>query len=380
MKRNPLLQTVLALAIIAAAYGLFRALVATKPVAEKNAEKKSILHVRVDTAALATCDVTYTCFAKVYAGATVRLSSEVSARIVEGPVALREGTVFSKGDLIVRLYDDDARAALMAARSRYMSLLSQQLSDLAADFPEQAAKWRAFFESIRVDSDLPPLPEIESEKEKVYLSVRNVIAEYYGVKQSEINLSKYRIYAPFDGVFSSVSKEVGAIASVGGEIATLTQTDRLELEAGVEPQYVRYLAAGRTVTVEHDRGTWRGTVDRIAPFVDEATQRVKIYIRVDAPDHNLIPGQLYRVRIEATRLQEVVRLPREALAAGGQLYVCIDGRLYARQAEVAYTDEDYVYLYGIRPGTVLVAESLVDPFDGMEVKLLPSLRTPAKTE
>lgn len=380
MTRSRLLQAALVVAILAAAYGLFRAMVATKPVAEKNAEKKNIVHVRVDTAALEDCDVTYACFAKVYAGATVRLSSEVSARIIDGPVALREGTRFRKGELIVRLYDDDARAALMAARSRYMSLLSQQLSDLSVDFPGQAAKWRAFFDSLSVEQDLPPLPAVESEKEKVYLSVRNVISEYYGVKQSEINLHKYAIYAPFDGVFSSVTKETGAIASAGGEIATITRTDRLELEAGVEPQYAAYLSPGRTVTVEHDRGTWRGTVDRIAPFVDEATQRVKVYVRVDTSDRSLIPGQLYRIRIAATRLQQVVRLPREALAPGERIYVYAAGRLCSQQAEVAYTDEDYVYLRGIRPGTVLVAESLVDPFDGMEVKLLQTPQTPAKTE
>lgn len=80
-----------------------------------------------------------------------------------------------------------------------------------------------------------------------------------------------------------MSKEVGAIASVGGEIATITQTDRLELEAGVEPDYVRYFSCGSAVTVEDERGGFRGTVARIAPFVDESTQRVKVYIRSKLP-------------------------------------------------------------------------------------------------
>lgn len=90
-----------------------------------------------------------------------------------------------------------------------MSLLSQQLSDLAVDFPQEADKWSAFFNRLSVDEDLPPLPAVNSAKEKVYLAVRNVISEYYGVRQAEINLRKYAVYAPFDGVFSTVSKEVG---------------------------------------------------------------------------------------------------------------------------------------------------------------------------
>lgn len=79
-------------------------------------------------------------------GRRVRLSSEVSARIVAGRSHCSEGTSFRKGDLLVRLYDDDARASLMAARSRYMSLLSQQLSDLAVDFPQEADKWNALLQ------------------------------------------------------------------------------------------------------------------------------------------------------------------------------------------------------------------------------------------
>ena len=178
MKKHRLLQAVLVAFILIAAYGAYRYMVVTKPVAEKNKAKKSVVHVRADTVALRDYDVVYTCFAKVHAGATVRLSSEVSARIVAGPVALREGTSFRKGDLLVRLYDDDARASLMAARSRYMSLLSQQLSDLAVDFPQEADKWNAFFNGLSVDEDLPPLPAINSAKEKVYLAVRNVISEF----------------------------------------------------------------------------------------------------------------------------------------------------------------------------------------------------------
>ena len=377
MKKHRLLQAALAAFILIAAFGVYRYMVVTKPVAEKNKAKKSVVHVRADTVALRDYDVAYSCFAKVHAGATVRLSSEVSARIVAGPVALREGTSFRKGD---RLYDDDARASLMAARSRYMSLLSQQLSDLAVDFPQEADKWSAFFNRLSVDEDLPPLPAVNSAKEKVYLAVRNVISEYYGVRQAEINLRKYAVYAPFDGVFSTVSKEVGAIASVGGEIATITQTDRLELEAGVEPDYVRYFSCGSAVTVEDERGGFRGTVARIAPFVDENTQRVKVYIRVETPGRNLISGQLYRVRIAAARLREVVRLPREALFADDTVYACVDGRLRARPAEVVYVDEDYAYLRGLEPGTLVVAESLVNPSDGMEIGLLEGRRASDKTE
>lgn len=97
MKRHRLLQAALAVLIVAGAYGLFRYMVRTKPVAEINEEKRNLIHVKADTVTLRDYDVSYSCFAKVYAGATVKLSSEVSARIVPGEVTLREGVASARG-------------------------------------------------------------------------------------------------------------------------------------------------------------------------------------------------------------------------------------------------------------------------------------------
>lgn len=89
MKKHRLLQAALAAFILIAAFGVYRYMVVTKPVAEKNKAKKSVVHVRADTVALRDYDVAYSCFAKVHAGATVRLSSEVSAASSQGGRAAR---------------------------------------------------------------------------------------------------------------------------------------------------------------------------------------------------------------------------------------------------------------------------------------------------
>lgn len=97
MKKHRLLQAALAAFILIAAFGVYRYMVVTKPVAEKNKAKKSVVHVRADTVALRDYDVAYSCFAKVHAGATVRLSSEVSARIVAGRSRCAKARVSGRG-------------------------------------------------------------------------------------------------------------------------------------------------------------------------------------------------------------------------------------------------------------------------------------------
>ena len=92
------------------------------------------------------------------------------------------------------------------------------------------------------------------------------------------------------------------------------------------------------------------------------------------------PGGISGHTIETMEPTTLVRLPREALFADDTVYACVDGRLRARPAEVVYVDEDYAYLRGLEPGTLVVAESLVNPSDGMEIGLLEGRRASDKTE
>lgn len=164
---------------------------------------------------------------------------------------------------------------------------------------------------------------------------------------------------------------MGAIANTGSEIASIAQTDQLELEAGVEMSNARSIQRGSKATVVSSSGdTYTGRIDRIAPFVDENTQRVKIYIQVDAPQGRLIKGELYKIRLATSTLNNVMRLPREAIFADDTVYGYRDGQIFALSPEIVYTDENFVYIRNIERGTILVCESLVNPYDGMTVKQL----------
>lgn len=97
MKKHRLLQAALAAFILIAAFGVYRYMVVTKPVAEKNKAKKSVVHVRADTVALRDYDVAYSCFAKVHAGATVPAQLGGQRRIVAGRSRCAKARVSGRG-------------------------------------------------------------------------------------------------------------------------------------------------------------------------------------------------------------------------------------------------------------------------------------------
>ncbi len=112
---------------------------------------------------------------RVFSDSEIILSAEVSGKILPGSVPFKKGQVFKNGDLLIKIYDKEAELSLKAQKSSFLNSLAGLLPDLKIDYESNYENWYNFFESIDIDKDLPELPEIESTKEKVFLSSRNII-------------------------------------------------------------------------------------------------------------------------------------------------------------------------------------------------------------
>ena len=57
-----------------------------------------------------------------------------------------------------KLRDTDIKLMLAAKKSAYLSLIAQNLPDIATDFSTEFEKWNAFFNAINVDQPLNEFP------------------------------------------------------------------------------------------------------------------------------------------------------------------------------------------------------------------------------
>jgi len=135
----------------------------------------------------------------------------------------KTGESFNKNDIIIKIYSEDVEAALKSGKSSFLQTVSRILPDLKVDYKDQYDKWIAFLLSIDPEKPLPELPEINSDKERVFLASNNVLTSYYNLKQQQIKLKRYTIRAPFTGSFKSVNKEIGAVASSGSRAGNNNQ-------------------------------------------------------------------------------------------------------------------------------------------------------------
>jgi RND family efflux transporter MFP subunit len=110
-----------------------------------------------------------------------------------------------------------------------------------------------------------------------------VTQERARVRQLEAELSESRIRAPFAGRVAERFVDPGAMVGPGTPIVRLISAGDLVVRAAVPPDDARGLSVGDpvAVTVRGSRLEVPGTVARIAPEIDTASQSVLTEIRLD---------------------------------------------------------------------------------------------------
>jgi multidrug efflux pump subunit AcrA (membrane-fusion protein) len=303
----------------------------------------------------------------------VDLSAEVQGQILDGNVILREGTKFRKGDLLIRIFDEDAKNNLKASKSRFMNSIAGVLPDIRIDFPDNFQKYMDFFNSIEIDKPLPELPEPDSDKEKVFLASRNILNDYYSIKSAEVRLSRYKLYAPFDGTFTMVFLEPGSVANPGSRIASMIRTDKLELEVPVRAEDAYWIHIGDEVNVTtKDRQIhWKGKVVRKSNFMDPNSQSITVFVALDSQkDKPLYQGQYLRAEFATKILKNSMEIPRNAVFDKDKVFAVENGKLKKYQVEILKTKETTVLFTGLPEGIDLVVEPLVNAKEGSNAEIL----------
>jgi multidrug efflux pump subunit AcrA (membrane-fusion protein) len=300
----------------------------------------------------------------------VDLIAEVSGLMLDGDVPLLTGQSFKKGDILLRIFDEEAKLALQAAKSRYLSSIAGVLPDIKYDYSDDYQFWLDFFNSIRMDKPLPELPKIPSENERIYLASRNILNDYFTIQSSEIRLEKYTIVAPFNGAFTKVSLEVGSIANPGSRIAEMIKTDVLELQVPISIDEIPYVKKGDQVTVEVKGESVLGKVNRVSDFVDAESQSILVYVELhNSTESPLYEGMYMRAKFAETELHDVMEIPRYALFNFDQVYTVVDGKLSKKTVKIIKVDEYSAYINGLAEGSNLVVESLINASDQMKVQM-----------
>lgn len=366
--KTKVLYTIVTIAVLVLSLFITAQLIMSKPVPESNKQTENLLNVKAQEAKNANYSSNITYRGRISSYENISLSAEVSGKILQADIPFKTGQDFKKGDLLIRIYNDDVKAAIMSGKSSFMRTLASIIPDINIDFPSEYTKWKDFFNQVRVDTDLPELPKTNTEQEQIFLASQGVLTEYYSLRQQEINLRKYALYAPFNGSFKSVSKEIGAIANMGSELASIIRTDKLEISVPVLPEDAKWIKPENQANLISSQSTEIGKVSRIADFVDASTQSINVYVDYYPKGKiSLLAGEFIDVEFNISKKVDGIKIPREALLDNNQVYIIQNEILKLKSIKIERTLDDYLIISGINDGEIIVMESLANVKEGTQV-------------
>lgn len=369
MKTRQFIIVGAALLIVASAIFLAGFFAQQKETPEASVPEMLVRTVKTTPVKYAKVETSVEAFGRVKTAQTLDLISEVSGRMVQGNVQLKAGSNFRKGQLLYQIDDQEATLNMKSQKSNFLRDLAGILPDLKLDFPDAYDKWSSFFNSIDLDKDIPTLPQTSTEKEKTFLATKGIFSTYYAIRSAEVRLEKFRYYAPFRGSIVDVALQSGSFVNPGSKIANVMKSGEHELQVSVETSDIGWIHEGSPATIfsTESKQVWKGVVSRISDFVNQNTQSVDVFIAIDAQGAKIYDGQFLKASIPAETIENGMRIPRESIYNGSEVFVVNDTLLNVQQVEVYRLTDQGAIVGGLPEGADLVIEPLINAHNNMRV-------------
>ena len=282
----------------------------------------------------------------------------------------KPGTNYRKGETVVSIRNDDYNANLQAQKSNLQNLITSILPDLRLDYPEAYKKWDEYLRNFDMNKPSPNLPKPTSDKEKFFITGRNIYTSYYSTKNMEIVLDKYNLRAPFSGVLTEALVTPGSLVRPGQKLGEFIDPLVYEMEVSVNQSILPALKVGEQVEVrdtENKSKKWNGKIIRINGKVDRATQTVKVFVELRSGE--LKEGMYLEAIMNGEPIKDAMEISRSLLIDEKMLYVVQDSTLQLVDITPVFYNEKTVVVRGLEDGQKVISKNVPGAYSGMEVKL-----------
>ena len=299
----------------------------------------------------------------------IEIYSEVQGVLNIRKKDFKAGTFYAKDEIILGINTDEHLANLQSLKSYFSNSIILIMPDIRIDFPEEYEKWQAYLSSFDLDKRLPELPATNSDREKFFITGKNIYTQYYNVENLEIRLSKYTLRAPYDGVLTEALVNQGTLIRQGQKLGEFISSRSYELELAINSKFIDFIIVGNPVKLNNIEKTkfWQGKVQRINGKVDQASQSIRVFIEVTAND--LREGMYLEATLEARAETNAYEIDRNLLFEKDKLLAVKDTSLVLIEVVPVHFNENTVIVKGLEDGTKIISKPLPGAFEGMKVKV-----------
>jgi len=299
----------------------------------------------------------------------ISLFSEVQGVLKPLAKDFKTGVHYRKGEVILKINSEEYYANLQAQKSNLFNSITSIMPDIRLDYPGEYEKWQKYLASFDFNKTTPTLPPINSEKEKFFISGRNIYTNYFNVKNMEVRLSKYTIRAPYNGVLTEAIVTPGSLVRQGQKLGEFIDPSIYEMEIAISANYKELLQKGKKVELHNLEKTksWTGKVVRVNGKVDLTSQTIKVYIQVSSDE--LSEGMYLEADLIAKSEKNAFEIPRKLLVNNNNVYIVNDTVLSLVQITPVYFKDQSVVIKGLADGSVTLSKMIPGAYDGMVVEI-----------
>ena len=302
-----------------------------------------------------------------------KLSTIIGGRIEF--LGVKEGDRVKKGQLLLKLWNDDQRAQSDLAQSQ-ITLAARRAEEacIAAENAEREARRQSDLrEKGFVSSSKEEASRTEAEVRRASCNTARADIAQAEAKHraTRVDQGRVALYAPFDGTVAKIVGELGEYSTPSPPgVPTPPAIDLIDdsclyVKAPMDEVDAPKISAGQPVRISLDALPGKqlaGKVRRVAPYVSAVEKQARtVDIEVDFADAEggkLLVGYSADVEIVLAQRENVLRIPTAAIQEGSKvlIYNPDSGRLEERQVTTGLANWEYTEITsGLSAGDRIVA-------------------------
>ncbi|MDR1672656.1 MAG: efflux RND transporter periplasmic adaptor subunit [Bacteroidales bacterium] len=334
MKIKNIIYIVLALVFVGL---ILYKIVSSKPVQTQGYARQAVM-VNLQVMRSEQFTETLAVTGSVEANEEVILKSEVSGKITG--IHFNEGTRVAKGDLLIKVYDDDLQAQLVKAQANLK--LTEDVE----------ARQRQLLEKEAIS---------RQEYDVAYANLQSAQADIALLKSQ---ISKTEICAPFDGSIGFRKVSPGEYITPGTDIASLVNDNPVKIQFSVPEKYAGAIGKNSMIqyTLEGMLQERTASVYAVEPTINQATRTLQMKALTPNGDRALTPGAFVRINVRM-ETRNVLMAPANALlseSVGQKIFIYRNGKVEPVVVQTGTRTNNRVeILSGVNAGDSLITTGLM---------------------
>ena len=380
-KSSVMKKLIAPLLILALSAAIFVALVSNQPTLKTTVKEPVPVAVRALEINTGPMQLSVNSEGNVQPSVETKLVAQVAGEVIEVSDSLVAGGDFSKGDVLLRLDPRDYEIAVTRSQAAMSRAEAEQR--FAA---EEAARIKSLY-----GDELASIAELQNAERLLAVANAALTDARAALMRATVDLERTVFRAPFNGRVRGEEVDAGQFVAKGSMIATLYDTDRLQVRLPLADSQLSYLdasyaqtgLAGDTpanvlLTADYagDTQTWSAKLLRTEGDISVKSRFLHVIVEVtntlSSNGVRLPVGLFVDAAIEGRTMDNLVSVPRTALRPDNSVMIINErNQLEFRDVSIfKLSDSDVLISEGLVSGERISTSPLQFVVEGMPVTVI----------